>query len=447
MNKKNRYILIFLLLLFFYGTGLFAQDMYSGSWGMKYSENNLPEINITLDIGLPERNLLYPAKLSLQCNEFSSSYELLLVKKSGRRLSVSKTKHPITEIPFSIGTWTVYLNGDFEFSKDLKGNHQLKLNRVPAKKYGIEMPDPKSYPSTQKGTASQLSSFLKESEITLKKVSASAWNDNTVKNIVQPGLSSAYFGIIDTIEVATKDGVIRFDNNKDNDIVTITLNGSPILDQIDSKKNRDPEDFILDTGVNIISFFSEDYGKTPPSSASINLDFGNQQKRLDFNNKENIAATFIVLKVLYRYDPEKEKNFDNNNKFSKNSNHPGFDKSYISETKLQRTSTKLGDIITTSRDITLALWDDAVEDGDSISININGKWIAKGFPVKKKPQFLTVTLDPGPNNIVFVADNLGSIIPNTSILEIIDGNKRKAYNIETDMNQNNQVKIFYDFQR
>lgn len=446
MNKKN-IIILFVVFLLFSPLQIFSQDMYGGSWGMKYVEDNLPEINITLDIGLPERNLLYPAKLSLKCNEFSSSYELLLVKKSGRRLSVSKNKYPITETPFSLGTWTVYLNGDFEFSKDLKGNHQLKLNRVVAKKYGIDMPDPKNFPSVQRATAARMSSFLKEAELTLKKISNNAWNDNIVKNIIQPGLSSTYFGIIDTIEVATKDGYIRFDNNKDNDITSITLNGSPLLDQIDSKKNRDPEYFILDTGVNIISFFSEDFGKTPPSSASITLEFGNQQKRLDFNYKENIAATFIVLKVLYRYDPEKEKNFEENNKYSKFSNHPGYDQSYITETKLQRTTTKLGEIITTSRDITLALWDDAIEDGDSISININGKWIAKGFPVKKKPQFLTVTLDPGPNNIIFVADNLGSIIPNTSILEIIDGNKRKAYNIETDMNQNNQVKIFYDFKR
>lgn len=421
--------------------------MYCGSWAMKYIEGDLPEINITLDIGQPEKSLLYPAKLSLQYNDFSSTYELLLVKKSGRILSISKNKYPISETPFTLGLWTVYLNGDLEFSKDLKGNHQLKLNRVLAKKYGIDMPDLRNYPSDQRASAGRLSSFLQEAEIILKKSSPKGWNDNSAHNIVQPGLSSAYFGIIDTIEVATKDGVIKFDNNKDNDIITITLNGSPILDQIDSKKKRDPEDFILDTGVNIISFFSEDYGRTPPSSASISLEFGNQQKTLDFNSKENIAATFIVLKVLYRYDPDKEKNFGDNFKFNKNSNHPGYESSYVTETKLQRTSTKLGDIVTTSRQITLALWDDAVEDGDSISININGKWIAKGFPVKKKPQFLTVTLDPGPNNIIFVADNLGSIIPNTSILEIIDGNKRKAYNIETDMNQNNEVKIFYDFQR
>jgi archaellum component FlaG (FlaF/FlaG flagellin family) len=104
----------------------------------------------------------------------------------------------------------------------------------------------------------------------------------------------------------------------------------------------------------------------------------------------------------------------------------------------------IGNIVSRSATVTLALWDDAVEDGDSISLRINGKWVAQGFPVKKNPQFLQVTLNPGPNTITFVADNLGSIPPNTSVLEIIDGKKRKSFNIETNLDQNNLVNIFYE---
>jgi hypothetical protein len=103
----------------------------------------------------------------------------------------------------------------------------------------------------------------------------------------------------------------------------------------------------------------------------------------------------------------------------------------------------LGNILSTSRQVTLAIWDDAVEDGDTISININDKWVAKDFPVKKATQFLTVTLKPGPNTINFIANNLGSIPPNTSVLEIIDGKKRKAFMLETVMGENNLIKIFY----
>jgi hypothetical protein len=67
-----------------------------------------------------------------------------------------------------------------------------------------------------------------------------------------------------------------------------------------------------------------------------------------------------------------------------------------------------------------------------------------GIAVKKKPQFIQVKLYPGENKIIFIADNLGSIAPNTSILEIIDGKKRKAYNINTNLGQNNAIKIIYD---
>jgi hypothetical protein len=113
-------------------------------------------------------------------------------------------------------------------------------------------------------------------------------------------------------------------------------------------------------------------------------------------------------------------------------------------TSLNRPGKIIGSIVAKSQQITFAIWDDAVEDGDTISISINDKWITKNFPVLKKPQFITVTLTPGPNVITFVAENLGSIIPNTSVIEIIDGKKRKSFFIETDLNQNNLIKIFYD---
>jgi archaellum component FlaG (FlaF/FlaG flagellin family) len=111
---------------------------------------------------------------------------------------------------------------------------------------------------------------------------------------------------------------------------------------------------------------------------------------------------------------------------------------------LNRSGKVIGSIVARSQQITFAIWDDAVEDGDTISISINDKWITKNFPVLKKPQFITVTLEPGPNVITFVAENLGSIIPNTSVIEIIDGKKRKSFYIETDLDQNNLIKIFYD---
>jgi hypothetical protein len=80
-----------------------------------------------------------------------------------------------------------------------------------------------------------------------------------------------------------------------------------------------------------------------------------------------------------------------------------------------------------------------VEDGDSISLRLNGEWITSGFPVKNKLQKIPVKLRPGENSLLFMADNLGSIPPNTSELRIRYGNKTRTLGLSTDMQKNNEV--------
>ena len=401
---------------------------------------------MTLNIGDPEKRILYPASLTIECDSFNANYHLLLVKKNIRQLGISRNKKIISEMPFSIGNWTVYLNGIFDISKDLRGNSLLTINRIVTNDMVVAMPELTQFTPTQTSTATRLSSFLKDSIIQLRQTSKMPWKDSATAAIVSFQLNSTYFGIVESIHLRTKEGNVKFNENKDNDIVSVFLNGNKIIDEVDSRKKRPTEEFLLDTGLNIIAFFADDYGTKGVSTASVNVEFDNKIVPLDFKFINNIAATFIVAKIYCDYnenDNTRFKDYSMNdidqsndiNKPRKNSN----------DNKLLRDNKTIGSILSTSQQITLAIWDDAIEDGDSISLNINGKWIAQGFPVKKKPQFITVTLDPGPNTITFVADNLGSIIPNTSVLEIIDGNKRKAFYIETDLGQNNLIKIFYDF--
>jgi len=56
-------------------------------------------------------------------------------------------------------------------------------------------------------------------------------------------------------------------------------------------------------------------------------------------------------------------------------------------------------------------------------------------------------LQPGSNAISFIADNIGSIPPNTSVLEIIDGNKRKSFMLESVPGENKILHIFYQLQK
>lgn len=189
----------------------------------------------------------------------------------------------------------------------------------------------------------------------------------------------------------------------------------------------------MDTGINYLTLFADNFKKGMPNKAKINTELGKKKFSLDFTDKSEIAATYIIAKLYY------DKEQDANTRFQYvNMTDPEFK-------SLSRNEKLVGSIISSSQQITLALWDDAVEDGDSVSININGTWIARGFPVKKNPQFIIVTLSPGPNTITFVADNLGSIPPNTSVLEIIDGKKRKSFSIETNLDQNNLIRIFYNY--
>ena len=437
-----------LLVLISLSIPTFAQNSFIGKWEMKYAnEKNDSPIKLSLQIGIPEKRVLYPATLTIECDSFSASYELLLVKKNSRQLFISKNKLPITETPFSIGNWTYFFNGTLDFKINFKGDLLLTNNRFPVSFEGIKMNEVNNYPINYQPLANKISQFLFAGNIAFTKINNEILNTTQSKKITTPKLSSTYFGLIDTIFTKSEEASIKFQRNNDNDIVSVKLNEEIILDQVDSRKKRDKEDIILDTGLNIISFFSDDFGSIKPSNASIKIEFENYKKVLSFNDTENIGATFILAEVylqaksnggINNYD-EKRITVDDQENYS-------YLRYYrkIIDSSEKRSSRIIGDFITQLPQLTFAIWDDAVEDGDTISLSINNKWITQNFPVKKKPQFLTVFLQPGTNLITFSANNLGSIPPNTSVLEIIDGKKRKSFYIETDLNLNNQVRIYYD---
>lgn len=432
-NSMNRIFKTLIFLFSFYGS--FGQaDDYSGTWRLKFPlSNNAAEIEIK--IASPERNMLYPALLTINCDSFQAVYELLLVKKNLRQLVISRNKFPVKEEPFSAGTWPITLNGSLDYSRDLKADPVLTLNRFPAKKYGTVLPDFANLTGPLKKTAMDLASLFKDQNLVFKKTSSVPWQGESAERILMPRLSSDYFGLLDTIYLPTRDGRINFSGNKKSsgDIISVSIDGKIILDQVEPGKRKLPEEILLDTGLNIVALFADNFYKMQPNKAQANFEFGRRKFNLDFNNRADLAAGFIVAKLYFEHDKESETRFQS------------MDFPISGGRTLNRNDKVLGSVIATSQQITLALWDDAVEDGDSVSININGKWIARGFPVKKSPQFLTVTLKPGPNAITFVADNLGSIPPNTSVLEIIDGKKRKSFAIETSLDQNNLLKIYYDY--
>ncbi len=434
-----KYLLTIILFSFIFFNGK-SQDIFVGKWNSKSINSN---VNISIKIGTPEKNILYPAELTLDCDSFHATYQMLLAKKNSRQLAIGKVKFPLYETPFSIGNWTILLNGTLDFSKNLKGQPTLSVSRISTKDYQVNMPDEKSFSKNNNKLARKLHDFLIEEEISLEKSNDEIWSDSSAFKITQPKQSPSYLGIIDTLFVSDKNASAHFESNRDIDIVTLKLNENTLLDQIDSKKTRDNEDFNLDTGLNIILFFADDFGKKATSSAKVNILLNNTSKLLDFTDKNNLASNFIALKIYLKHNPEDDTKFQEY--YSGDWGNSSIDNNINSSVnKIGKQNKAIGTLVSKSQQLTFAIWDDAVEDGDTISLSINDKWIVKGFPVLKKPQFLTVNLQPGPNVITFMADNLGSIIPNTSVLEVIDGKKRKSFFIETDLDTNNLIKIYYD---
>ncbi len=445
---KINFIFFLLILL---STHLFSQDIFVGDWKINFvTTENLHHFEARLEIGQSEKGTLYPAQLTISIDSFIGRYQVLLAKKNSRQLAISTQKFVVSETPIQMGKWIQLLNGTLDFSRDLKGQPTLSLNRISlnGRTSALKLRDWKSFPENEKSIAKNIVSILEKAEIQFIKTSNEAWKDQAAKTILQPKISPIYLGIIDTIFVKNKIGTVAFKNNNDNDIISVKTNTNGIVDQIDSKKKRDDEDFILDTGLNILTFFADDFGKKGFSSGAINLKFENTNKLLDFTDSSNLGATFIAVKIYNPFDEETNKKFE---KFIEKENiiihYPEPNKIPTGNNKdnngLKREGKLVGTLVSKSKELEFSLWDDAMEDGDSISLSINGKWIARGFPVKKKPQIIKVTLAPGYNLITFVADNLGSISPNTTVLEIIDGNKRMPFFIETDFKLNNLVKIYY----
>ncbi len=380
----------------------------------------------SLQLAEADNNALYPALLSLRCDSFKASYALLLVKKNSRELAISKNKFATSEAPFSLADLPFFFNGILDNSRDAKGTPVFTLERIQRKHRHHLRTDTLH---NNKNTAEKLLAFFRDAPVKFTKTSNIPWTGNYSDRIVVPSQSPAYFGLLDTIFIPTKDGTIDLSGPNKNDVVSVSLNGRVFLDQVALGRRGYHDEILLDTGLNVLILFAENFPDEMPNRGTTALNFGNKKFKLDFGRKDDSAASFIAARIYYEQDKSKDIYFEE----------------YEPEDKALGANQKMiGSVKSVSKQITLAIWDDAVEDGDSISVNINGTWIAKGFPVKKNPQFITVTLKPGPNTITFIGDNLGSIPPNTSVLEIIDGKKRKSFLLETVPGEDNLLKIFYD---
>lgn len=92
--------------------------------------------------------------------------------------------------------------------------------------------------------------------------------------------------------------------------------------------------------------------------------------------------------------------------------------------------------------VELRVWDKSREDGDTISIYYNGMWVLKNFGLTNDKKAIKIKVRPNKGNtLVFYAENLGSVPPNTAALSVWDGTKETEMVVSSDMGTCAAVKL------
>lgn len=101
-----------------------------------------------------------------------------------------------------------------------------------------------------------------------------------------------------------------------------------------------------------------------------------------------------------------------------------------------------GEVAAQEERIVLKFWDNSQEDGDIISLNLNGEWILRNFIVKKTPGEMILNLVEGENILILHAENLGESPPNTAAISITENGERiKRVILNSDMGKSEAIKI------
>ncbi len=97
------------------------------------------------------------------------------------------------------------------------------------------------------------------------------------------------------------------------------------------------------------------------------------------------------------------------------------------------------------KEFTLQIFDHKEQDGDIISVNLNGKWIIEKQVLKNRPYKFKIKLNPkGENYILLHAENLGKIPPNTAAIIYYYKGKRKQVVLNSNLNESEMIKFEYD---
>lgn len=104
-------------------------------------------------------------------------------------------------------------------------------------------------------------------------------------------------------------------------------------------------------------------------------------------------------------------------------------------------------IETEASEIKIELYDNGEIDGDTISIYHNNNLVRSNMRLTQKPISFTISVDPSQphHEIIMVAENLGSIPPNTSVMIITTASKR--YEVLISSSEQKNAKVVFDLKK
>jgi len=96
--------------------------------------------------------------------------------------------------------------------------------------------------------------------------------------------------------------------------------------------------------------------------------------------------------------------------------------------------------------ITLNIYDNAIVDGDTVTIFYNGKLLVNKRLLSEKPIVIDLALDEKSktHEIVLYAENLGSIPPNTALIVVTAGDKRYELHASASLEENAVLMFDYE---
>lgn len=107
----------------------------------------------------------------------------------------------------------------------------------------------------------------------------------------------------------------------------------------------------------------------------------------------------------------------------------------------RRMNTTVKEIPIEAGEISIALYDNGEVDGDTVSIYHNNKLVVAHARLSQKPIKLNFAVDPSNpyHEVIMVAENLGTIPPNTSVMMVTAGAKRYQVFITSTEQKNGKV--------